>query len=134
MRVTGEGFAPNTMVKVWIFSEPTEAAEVLSDDEGRVDAVVEMPAELALGQHTVQLNGVTPRGDVRSINVGVMLVPSTVTDGADTPEVSSAEIGANDGSGIGTALTALAAVAALIGLAVAALAVARRPRRRTPQT
>ena len=133
MRVTGEGFAPNTKVKVWIFSEPTEAAEVLSDDDGRVDAVVEMPAELALGQHTVQLNGVTPRGDVRSINVGVMLVPSTVTDGADTPEVISADIDTNDGSGIGTALTALAAVAALIGLAVAALAVARRPRRRTPQ-
>ena len=31
-------------------------------------------------------------------------------------------------------LTALAAVAALVGMAVLALAIARRPRRRTPQT
>lgn len=79
MRAIGEGFAPNSKVKVWVFSEPTEAAEVTSDDEGRVDAIVAMPAELTLGEHTVQLNDVTPRGDVRSINVGVMLVPATVT-------------------------------------------------------
>jgi hypothetical protein len=137
MRVTGEGFAPNAKVKVWAFSEPIEAAEVTSDADGRVDTAVSMPAELAIGEHTVQLNGVSPRGDVRSVNVGVMLVQPTVTvdsdAGNDTPEVISAEVDSTDGSGLGTALTALAAVAALVGLAVAALAIARRPRRRTPQ-
>ncbi|MGA0063990.1 MAG: hypothetical protein ACO3IV_00955 [Ilumatobacteraceae bacterium] len=130
------GLAPNSKVKVWVFSEPTEAAEVTSDEEGRLDATVSMPAELALGEHTVQLNGVTPRGDVRSVNVGVMLVPATVTAGGDAigaePEVTVAEVDSTDGSGLGTVLTALAAVAALVGLAVAALAIARRPRRRTP--
>jgi outer membrane protein OmpA-like peptidoglycan-associated protein len=71
---SGEGFKPNTDVNVWLFSEPTFLGKLRTDNAGTFRGTLPIPANVKAGDHTLQVNGYTPNGTVRSASLGVVLV------------------------------------------------------------
>ena len=81
--VSGSGFMPFTRADVWLFSEPTLLGTVDIDENGEFNGVVNVDGNVvAVGEHTLQLQGVGEDGYVRAANLGVVvgenpdLVPS----------------------------------------------------------
>ena len=78
-QVSGGGFMPGTRADVWLFSDPTLLGTVTIDDEGRFDGEVNIDGRvIAVGEHTLQLQGVGEDGYVRAANMGVTVGDSTV--------------------------------------------------------
>jgi outer membrane protein OmpA-like peptidoglycan-associated protein len=71
LAVTGTGFVPRSEVVVWMFSEPRQLGTVTTDANGSFAAAVPMTDNLAPGDHTAQVNGVSKAGGVRSLNLGL---------------------------------------------------------------
>jgi len=108
--IRGTGFTPGEQVTVTLAGAVTPLATVTADDQGAVEAVVQIPQDTDLGAAVVQLVG----------------VQSAQTAGVDL-EVAAVEVPAATG---GTPWPLLAAGLGLLGVAVAlASAAARRPRR-----
>lgn len=70
--VAGTKFAPNTVVKIYIFSEPTLLGEFQTDANGDFAVQVSVPSSLALGEHTLQVNGLGVNNNLRSASVPVV--------------------------------------------------------------
>lgn len=99
-QTSGEGFLPGSQVEVWLFSEPRLLGRLDVDASGRFTGEVEVPADLDIGVHTLQVNGLTTDGLCRSLSVGVRVIggvpqpvvatlPSTGAD-TDAPLISAA--------------------------------------------
>lgn len=71
----GTGFAPGSIIKVWLFSDPSSIADVVADSNGNFTGSAQLPAEIENGNHTVQLNGLSKDGQVRSVALGVVVQP-----------------------------------------------------------
>jgi hypothetical protein len=84
---SGSGFAPNTNVVIWLFSDPKELGSVLTDSSGSFEGSLPLPSEILSGEHTVQLNGLTPTGETRSIAVGVVVLDDTASEASYVPTV-----------------------------------------------
>ena len=74
LRIEGDGFAPNSLVDVWLFSTPTFLGTVVVDPNGNFDGTFNL-AQLGLpeGSHTLQASGITASGDQRVANLGIQL-------------------------------------------------------------
>lgn len=70
---TGYGFAPGSIIKVWLFSDPTSLQEVVADENGEFVGTATVPNGLPFGEHTIQLNGVSQEGLIRSVALGVVI-------------------------------------------------------------
>lgn len=117
----GRGFAPNTKIIVWIFSDPTFLGEVTTDENGNFSGKLAIPSELETGQHTVQLNGTSKEGSTRSVSVGV-----EVTD------KNSNNLAGNSSSSSTSTLTAItSALVASVLFAALILAITIYRRRKT---
>jgi hypothetical protein len=77
---SGTGFAPNTEVVVWIFSDPRQLGKVMTDSKGNFFGELPVPEDLEVGEHTLQLNGLSNEGQTRSLAVGVELLSSENPD------------------------------------------------------
>lgn len=78
-QVSGDGFMPGTRADVWLFSDPTLLGTVTIDDEGRFDGEVNIDGRvIAVGEHTLQLQGVGADGYVRAANMGVTVGDANV--------------------------------------------------------
>ena len=77
---SGTGFAPNTEVVVWIFSDPRQLGKVMTDAEGNFSGELALPEDLEVGEHTLQLNGLSDEGETRSLAVGVELLSTENPD------------------------------------------------------
>ncbi len=75
MRVSGTGYLPNSRVEAWIFSTGMYLGAGTTDSAGGFTLEVPIPASLPAGDHTVQLNGYTSSGVVRSASLGAVVVP-----------------------------------------------------------
>ncbi|CAB4636686.1 unannotated protein [freshwater metagenome] len=84
---SGSGFAPNTNVVIWLFSDPRELGSVLTDSSGSFEGSLPLPSEILAGEHTVQLNGLTPTGETRSVAVGVVVSDYTASAESYLPTV-----------------------------------------------
>ena len=73
VQFSGTGFAPGSMVKVWLFSDPAEVGEVLADASGNFVGEAQLPEGIPAGEHTVQLNGLNKDGQFRSVSLGVVV-------------------------------------------------------------
>ena len=73
---TGTGFMPNSDVYVYAFSDPKFMGVIRTDKNGNFTSSLAVP-DLATGGHTIQLNGLSPKGEVRSASVGVVVQPKT---------------------------------------------------------
>jgi hypothetical protein len=74
----GTGFAPGSIIKVWLFSDPASLADVRADANGNFTGRAQLPGEIPEGQHTVQLNGLSQDGTVRSVSLGVVVQPEAL--------------------------------------------------------
>ena len=80
VRVNGEGFAPNSLADVWMFSTPTFIGEVTVGDDGTFSQLLALPEGIKAGAHTLQLNGLSTEGDNRTASVGVVVLANSTTD------------------------------------------------------
>jgi outer membrane protein OmpA-like peptidoglycan-associated protein len=86
--VAGTGFQPNSLVYLYLFSEPRFLGTVQTEANGGFKGSVPLPADIADGRHTLQSNGFTPDGTVRSLSLGVVLsTPVAATSKRATAKV-----------------------------------------------
>lgn len=78
VRFSGSGFAPGSIIKVWLFSDPSELTTVTADENGNFSGTTSLPSGIPEGQHTVQLNGLSRDGQVRSVALGVVVQPEVI--------------------------------------------------------
>jgi hypothetical protein len=78
VQFSGSGFAPGSIVKVWLFSDPAEISEIIADASGNFVGEAQLPEGIPVGNHTVQLNGLTKDGQLRSVSLGVVVEPVAV--------------------------------------------------------
>ena len=76
----GTGFAPGSIIKVWLFSDPSSLADVVADSNGNFTGSAQLPTDIENGNHTVQLNGLSQEGQVRSVALGVVVQPDVVAE------------------------------------------------------
>mgnify|MGYP002654722302 CR=1 FL=1 len=74
----GTGFAPGSIIKVWLFSDPSSLARITADSSGNFTGRAQLPAGIPDGEHTVQLNGLSQDGQVRSVALGVVVQPNLI--------------------------------------------------------
>jgi hypothetical protein len=70
-RLSGKGFAPNSLVVVWLFSTPTKLGETQADSNGNFDFEVMINDELQGDNHTLQVSGEHADGTTRALMIGV---------------------------------------------------------------
>ena len=104
--IGGEGFAPGTEAKTWLFSSPRELGRLSVSNDGSFAADFAITDDIAVGNHVAQVNGLSPDGEIRSLSLDV-------------------EIRANEGPAPFDPIANRRAVAALIAEALALLALAR---------
>jgi uncharacterized repeat protein (TIGR02059 family) len=105
--IAGEGFASGTTAKTWLFSSPRELGNLNVSPNGSFAADFPITDDIRVGNHTAQVNGLSPDGEVRSLSLDVEILP-------------------NDGPAPYDPLANRLAVAALIAQAMALLALSRR--------
>jgi outer membrane protein OmpA-like peptidoglycan-associated protein len=70
--VMGVGFKPNSEAKVYIFSDAILLGTLKVDAGGNFVGNLPVPADLAAGPHILQVNGVSPKDQVRSASISVL--------------------------------------------------------------
>jgi len=74
--VAGEGFAPGTIAKTWLFSSPRELGALNVDDQGGFAAEFRITEDVRIGDHISQVNGLGPDGQERSVSIDVEILPN----------------------------------------------------------
>jgi hypothetical protein len=87
-RTEGTGFQPGSVVDVWLFSEPRYLGQVTVGPDGTFTGSV-LLGDVEVGEHTLQVNGVTTAGGQRSANMGVLVNSADL----ETPTLPSAGLG-----------------------------------------
>ena len=96
--ITGEGFLPNSDAVAWLFSQPRRLGVVRVKADGTFEESLQIADDVPMGDHTTQINGLTPEGEVRSLNLAVEVVDSvvSVTDTTIDPVLIAATGPRND--------------------------------------
>lgn len=72
-RTTGTGFLSDSPVKIFLFSDPVYVGDVLTNSAGAFNGSVQLPASVPAGRHTLQANGYTPTGEIRTLSLPVVV-------------------------------------------------------------
>jgi len=75
--IAGAGFKEQTTVKIWLFSTPTYLGEFPVDTNGGFNAALTVINTLPVGQHTLQINGITPDNKIFSQSLPVIIQAKT---------------------------------------------------------
>ncbi len=126
--VSVTGLMPATETSMWVFSTPVLLGRGTTDASGALDASWPLPSALAVGDHTVQLNGISADGTARSVEIKIEIVRPDDENTTDNEQVTPAP-GSNDGS----LPTGIILIAALAGLILAAGVVIGHRRRSVPK-
>jgi hypothetical protein len=93
VRVSGAGFVPGSQANVWLFSDPRFLGSVEVNPDGSF--VGSLPiGQIEVGEHTIQVNGVSADGRARSVNLGIMIREPSVPE--VVPELPAAGTDTND--------------------------------------
>ena len=94
-------FAPNSEVRMYVYSTPTLIGTFMTDATGSIDVSAAVPSALALGGHTLEVRGPGTDGKELSLAIGVTLVEDSSILGPEsntgtgqakgTPTVADAE-------------------------------------------
>lgn len=76
VEISGFGFKGESLVDLWLFSTPIYIGTVRVDANGNFVDALRVPSNITPGEHTLQANGITPDGLVRTLNLGVRVLPS----------------------------------------------------------
>lgn len=71
VRAVGTGYESGAPVRVYMLSTPVLLGTLTADANGAFAGVLAIPASVTPGLHTLQINGYTPNGQVRSVSLGV---------------------------------------------------------------
>ena len=130
--ITGEGFKPGSDAVAWLFSDPRRLGVVRVNAEGTFERSLRVGSDVPMGEHTAQVNSITPSGDMRSLNLAVEVIDAKETsvnpEVADTtidPLIVAASGPRNDTS----ARVAILVLGLAIGAALVWFLLARRRRR-----
>jgi hypothetical protein len=74
--ISGEGFAPGTLAKTWLFSSPRELGNLNVNTDGSFAADLPITDDVPVGFHVAQVDGLSPDGEVRSLSLDVEILPS----------------------------------------------------------
>lgn len=75
--ISGQGFAPGTVAKTWLFSSPRELGNLNVSSDGSFAAEFPITDDIHIGDHVAQVDGLSPDGQVRSLTLDVEILPST---------------------------------------------------------
>jgi len=78
--INGQGLQPNSVAVAWVFSEPRRLGDVRVAGDGSFSAKFRVPRGLPEGDHTTQVNGVDANGGMRSFNLAIEVVASSLPD------------------------------------------------------
>jgi hypothetical protein len=78
-RIRASGFAPNSLITLWLFSTPTKLSEVVSDANGEIDLEFTLPETIEAGDHNLQVSGKHIDGSSRDLVIGVSVVEETIS-------------------------------------------------------
>lgn len=130
--IAAEGFKPGSDVVAWLFSEPRRLGVIRVAGNGSFEASLPINSDVPQGDHTAQVNGMTPSGDMRSLNLAVEVIDAketsvtpTVTDTTIDPLIVAASGPRNDTS----ARVAILVLGLAIGAALVWFLLVRRRRR-----
>lgn len=122
LATSGRGFAPDSAVGVYLFSEPRTLGTLQTDAQGVFSGVVPVPDDVPVGVHTAQVSGYTPDGDILVVSLGIEVaapqvnpllnpipsrvqalwwMPVTTSDGEVVVQAGSSGCSATDGDGLG---------------------------------
>jgi hypothetical protein len=91
--VTGNGFQPGSSAGIFVFSTPVLIGTATADANGVITKQVAIPATLAAGAHTIQIQGIDPSGATRIVTAAITVAGGHLSvTGAETG--SSAVAGA----------------------------------------
>ena len=127
-RIRATGFAPNSLITLWLFSTPTKLSEVMTDANGEINLEFTLPETIEKGEHNLQVSGKHSDGSKRDLVMGVSVVEeeigvSVVEEEIGVQNSSKAESGPQDQSQL--VFWVLGALL-LAGLSVAAVVIGRR--------
>ncbi len=75
--VSGSGWQPGTEMVAWMFSSPQKLGVIPVPEDGQYTAELSVPDNIDIGEHTVQVNGLTPNGALRSMSMEVLYLGDT---------------------------------------------------------
>jgi len=81
IKVSGTGFSPNSVITLYLFSEPINLGQWTTNGKGQFTATMPVPAGLDPGRHTAQAVGVDKTGHNLTANIALTLLtkkPSAV--------------------------------------------------------
>jgi len=91
IQTSGTGFQASSEAHVWVLPGEVFVGTLTVDADGNFSGALDLPEGIALGDHTVQVNGVTADGTARSLNVGIKVVSAAVlpATGSSSPALLS---------------------------------------------
>jgi hypothetical protein len=89
--IDGFGYQPGSVVDVWTFSEPRYLGQMTVGADGTFSGVSQI-GDLAVGEHTVQVNGLSVAGSQRSVNLGVEVTALVDNTPRSLPTTGSAGV------------------------------------------
>jgi hypothetical protein len=92
--IAGGGLKPATPASTWLFSTPRQLGLLTTDSNGSFSEEYSIGADVEVGDHTAQLNGIAPDGTLRVVEIAVEIIAApkdaaTVVDG-NTKEAPTA--------------------------------------------
>ncbi len=87
--IRGSGFAPESTVEVWLYSEPTKLGQAAASGQGTVEITVVIPVDTVLGNHQLELAGSNLAGEE-----SVAVIPVVIGLDSSPPWVSSVSLSA----------------------------------------
>lgn len=85
---SGIGFAPDTRVDAWAFSEPVFLGSSAVSSGGSFAVDVRIPDLLAVGNHTLQFTGTPTTGTAGAVSIGIV-VSEVVADERPTTQIAA---------------------------------------------
>jgi hypothetical protein len=79
MPLAATGYSANSSVFVYLMSTPILLGVLQVDANGAISGEIKLPDNLVLGAHTLQINGYSASGELRSISLGVSVVNETTS-------------------------------------------------------
>lgn len=131
VHVSGSGFKPGSTADLWLFSTPVLLGEPAVDRHGDFAATYAIPASTPAGAHTLQINGLSADGELRTAITGVVLEAAQAAAPGAAPAATAGSGLASTGSDAASALIAGGIAGALLLAGIVALVVTRLRRRHT---
>jgi hypothetical protein len=77
IEIEATGFGKNSEFAVWLRSEPVFIGRGVANRFGEINALFDLPKNMPVGEHKVEINGLTSKKEVRSVAVPATVIKNT---------------------------------------------------------